>query len=129
MNPEPLRGKILGEILSEEKIMPSGIIIVPKENLKRGTDPKRVKVIAIGKPNYKKKAYSVAVPARDGRGTETQHRITKFKLEKKNGKPIEQERHYKEGDIIYIRKGAGVPVWINQKRHLFLKRGDILGVE
>ena len=123
----PTRSYILGLVLSEDKLLPSGLWLAT--TTKKGIPPKRVKIIALGKPTYKKKVFAVSVIARDARGTETMHRVTKFKVLYKNGRPIEQPWSYKVGETLYIKKGSGIPIWIDQKDHLFLKRGDILGVE
>ena len=109
----PTRGYILSEVLSEEKLLPSGLWLAT--TTKKGVPPKRVKVIALGLPTYATKPLKRVVKGKP--------QVVWVKLSK------EKPWHFKTGDILYIKPHAGIPIWIDQKNHLFLKRGDIIGVD
>lgn len=117
----PTRGYILGEVLTEDRTTQSGIRIVG--TLKKGIPPKRVRIIALGLPTSDKK-YLGQVTERDGK----KKSIWIPKLSK-NGNIKEIQWHYKTGDVLHIKPHTGIPQTINGKKHLFLRRNDIIGYE
>ena len=120
MEINPTRGIILGEVLSEDKLLSSGLWIAT--TIKKGIPPKRVKVTAIGKPTWETKPYK----QKNMKGKEITH--WKVKADER-GNPKEKKWHFKVGDTLFIKPHSGIELWVDNKKHLFLKRGDILGVE
>lgn len=115
----PLRGMILAERLSEERVTASGLYIVP--TLKKGIPAKRVKILAMGAETWKMK-HAGTDKEIDGK------EIIRWKVQSKDGKPIEKPWHYKVGDVLYVKPHVGIKATINGKECLFLRRGDVIGV-
>lgn len=116
----PTRGYVLGEVLSEERKTASGLYIAT--TLKKGIPPKRIRVTALGAPTHDKKWI--------GKDHETDGaEVNRFRLKSKNGQPIEKPWHFQEGDTIYIKPHVGIKATINGKEMMFVRRGDIIGIE
>lgn len=117
----PTRGHILGEILSEEHLTDSGLWIAP--TLKKGIPPKRVRILAIGKPTFVKKENG-KIKEIDGK------EVTRWKIcYDEKGNPKEKPWHYKTGDTIYVKPHTGIRQTINGTRCAWYRRDDVIGCE
>jgi co-chaperonin GroES (HSP10) len=118
---KPNRGYVLGEVVSEERKTDSGLYIAT--TLKKGIPPKRVRVISIGKPTLVKRENG-KIKEIDGK------EATRWKIAyDSKGNPKEKAWGFEEGDTIFIKPHTGIRIQINGRLCMFLKRGDILGVE